>query len=150
MDMTEDEALKKQVRVMEISMTPAFVAVFAFIFYFLYLKTIGIEISTAFMITVLLFMVLPVATIACLTLNECLLRVLYHERFNIKRLVFRCTLPIMYVSLLWVTSLLTSVILPRVEVFFQFFFGVLLATAVFVLVLLRFRHLFSRLDKGEW
>jgi len=148
--MTEDEALRNQVRIMKISMTPVFVAVFAFAFYFLYLKTIGIEISAEFMLSVLLFVILPIATIACLFLNECLLKLLHHERFNIKRLVFRCMLPIMYVSSLWATSLLTSALLPEVKISYQFIFKAVLATAFFAIIVLRFRHLFNRLDKGEW
>ena len=141
--------MDKQIRVMKISMTPAFVVVFVLIFYFLYLETIGIEIPTRFFFDSLLLTNLA-SVIACLTLNEVLLKILCDKRFNSKRLAFRWIIPTMYCSLVWIASILMSFAIPFVETFFQLFFGTLLATAIFVIVILRFRHLFSTLDKGEW
>jgi hypothetical protein len=145
----KESSMDKQIRVMKISMTPALVVVFVLIFYFLYLETIGIEIPTRFFFDSLLLTNLA-SVIACLTLNEALLKILYNERFNFKRLAFRWIIPIIYCSLIWIASILMSLTIPFVEMFFQLFFGTLVATAIFVLIILRLRHLFSRLDKGEW
>lgn len=149
MKMTKNEALERQIRVMKVSMIPAFVAAFAVIFYFLYLKTIGIQISTRFFFDSLL-LVNFVGIASCLILNEALLKILYGERFNFKRLAFRLMIPTMYCSLVWAASILMSLIIPFVEVFFQLLSGTLLATAIFMIIILRFRHVFNRLDKGDW
>lgn len=141
--------MDKQIRVMKISLTPAFVAVFALIFYFLYLETIGIEIPSWFFFNSLL-LVNFAGVVACLTLNEVLLRVLYGERFNFKRLAFRWILPTVYCSLVWAASVLMSLVIPFVQTFFQLLLGTLLATFIFVIIILRLRHLFNKLDKGEW
>jgi hypothetical protein len=147
--MTKDETLERQVRIMKFSMTPVIIAIFVIGLYFLYLKTIGIEISTRLFFTFVI-LVTFLSTVACLTLNEALLKILYDERFNFKRLAFRWMLPTMYCSLVWIASVLMSLTIPFVETFFQLFFGTLLATAIFVIIILRFRHLFGTLDKGEW
>lgn len=147
--MTKDEALERQVRIMKFSMTPLVVAVFVAGLYFLYLKTIDIEISTKFLFNSIVLVTFTSA-VGCLTLNEVLLKTLYGERFNFKRLAFRWGLPMMYCSLVWIASVLMPLLIPSVETFFQLFYGTLLATAAFVIVILRFRHVFSRLDKGEW
>jgi hypothetical protein len=144
-----ETSMDKQIRVMKISMIPLFVAVFATGFYFLYLETIGIEISTWLFFTSIVWVTFLGAVI-CLTLNEAILKIWCSERFNFKRLVFRWMIPTMYCSLIWVASVLMSLIIPFVETFFQLFFGTLLATAIFVIIILRFRHLFSQLDKGDW
>jgi len=145
----KETSMDKQIRVMKISLTPAFAVVFVLIFYFLYLKTMGIEMPTRFFFDSLLLTNLA-SVIACLTLNEALLKILCDKRFNFKRLAFRWIIPTMYCSLIWIASVLMSMTIPFVEIFFQLFFGTLLATAIFVIIILRFRHLFSTLDKGEW
>jgi len=147
--MTADEIPKeKQIRAMEISMTPALVTPFAIIFYFLYLKTMGVEVPAWVLANYLLFG-LSVSLVVCLTLNEALLRV-SGGRFKFRRLVFRWTLLTSYFFLIWVVFFFLTMLFPWAETFFQYFFGMLIGTAIFVIIILRFRHLFSTLDKGEW
>jgi hypothetical protein len=146
--MAENEApMDRQIRVIKFSMIPGFVAVFVTGFYFLYLKTIGVEVSGWFYFDTMLLVIL-LASAACLILNEALLKMLYGESPRFKRLVFRCAIIAMYVFLVWVASSFMSIVFSQIELLLQFLFGALLATTIFVIIILRLRHLFNRLDKG--
>lgn len=147
--MTKDEIItEKQIRIMAISMTPILVAPFAVGFYFLYLKTMGLEVPLWVLLNYSL-LAIAVSSIISLTLNDVLLR-LSGERFRFRRLVFRWTLLTSYYFLVWATSFGLTVFFPWAGALFQFLFGVLVATAIFLIIALRLRHLFGRLDKGEW
>lgn len=144
----KEPSQEKQTRTMEISLTLPIVALFAVGFYFLYLKTIGIEITEWFFLSALL-LVLSGSSIICLALNEILLKT-YGGQFKFKRLVFRWALMTSYFSLIYGVSLLLSILLPWVTAFWQFFAGTLVATAIFVTAVLKAKGLLGRLDKGEW
>ena len=122
-------------------------APFGVLFYFLYLKGMGIEVPVFVFFN---YVLLAIATsmVVCLTLNEVLLK-LNGGKFKLRRLLFRWTLPTLYVFLVWAVSFVLTMLFPSAEVF-QFLFGALIATVLFVVVILRLRHLFDRLDKGEW
>jgi hypothetical protein len=148
MKMAENEAsMDKQIRVIKFSMIPGFIAVFVTGFYFLYLKTIGVEVSGWFYFDTMLLVIL-LTSVACLILNEALLKILYGESLRFKRLIFRCAVIAMYVFLVWAASSFVSIVFSQIGLLFQFLFGALLATAIFVIIILRFRRLFNRLDRG--
>jgi hypothetical protein len=139
---------EKQMRITEVSATLPIVVLFVYIFYLLYLKTIGVEVSEwsffSFGVVILI-----AGFIVCLGLNEVLLKV-YGGEFNLKRLVFRWALMTSYFSLIYGVSLLLSILLPWATAFWQFFAGTLAATAIFVALVLKNKGLLGRLDKGKW
>jgi hypothetical protein len=144
----QDISKEKEIRIMEISLTPAFISLFGVGFYFLYLKTIGTEVSDWFFLSSMVSVVFGSLAI-CLALNELLLRTYGgHSRF--KRLLFRWSLMALFFSLLTGTFFSLSALLPSVDIFFRFLYGALLVTVIFAAIVIRFRHLFNRLDKGEW
>jgi len=144
----KEPSQEKQIRIMEISLTLPLVALFTFAFYFLYLKTIGIEISECFFLSSLL-LVISTGFIVCLALNE-VLQKLYGGQFKFKRLVFRWVLLTSYFSLIYGAYICLSILFPWVTTFWQFFWGTLMATAIYVTIILKSKQLFSRLDRGEW
>jgi hypothetical protein len=139
---------EKEILAMEISLTPIFIAFFITVFYLLYLDTIGVELSDQFFISSLIFVAIG-SSIVCMALNEVLLK-MYGGQFKFKRLVFRWILLTSYLSLVYGTYLCSSLLFPWATLFWLFFFGALPATVIFVAIALKARHLFSRLDKGEW
>jgi cation transport ATPase len=149
-DMTRKKEIsqEKQILITEITSTLPIVALLVVGIYLLYLKTIGIEVSEWLFFNYTLF-TLVVGFIFSLTLNEVLLKV-YGGEFKFKRLVFRWTLMTSYFSLLYGMSLFLSILLPWATAFWQFFFGTLLATAIFLSIVWKSRPLFGRLDQGKW
>ncbi len=145
--MTEDVPREKQIRIMEISMTPVLAVPFVVLFYFLYLKETGIEMPVFVFIN---YILLAIATsmVVCLALNEVLLK-LSGGKFRFRRLVFRWTLLTSYFFLVWGVSFFLAVLFPSAQTF-QFLFGALIATLLFMIAVLKLRHLFDRFDKGEW
>lgn len=146
--MTNDQVQReRELRITAIAMTPVLAAPFVVLFYFLYLKEMGIEVqqSTYANYGVL---ALAIGSVVGLTLNEVFLK-LNGGKFKLRRLVFRWTLLISYLFLLWTAYFLLTLLFPWVETIFQFMWGMLAATAIFVTMIVKLRHLFNRLDKGE-
>jgi hypothetical protein len=139
---------EKQMRITEISLTVPIVALFATGLYLLYLKTVGVDISDWFFFSSLLVVIVG-GFIVRLGLNEVLLK-MYGGEFKFKRLVFRWVLMASYFSLLSLASLCFALVFPWETTFWQSFSGALVATAIFVRILLKTRGLFGRLDKGKW
>jgi len=148
--MTDKKELskEKEIHLMEISFAPAFVAFFIAIFCLLYLKTIGVELSDWFFFSSLILVAIG-GFIVSLALNE-VLQKMYGGRFKFKRLVFRWVLLTSYFSLIYGAFFCLSLAFPWAETYWQFFFGSLIATAIFITIILKSRQLFSRLDKGDW
>jgi len=145
---TNDQVQReRELRITAIAMTPVLAAPFVVLFYFLYLKEMGIEVqqSTYANYGVL---ALAIGSVVGLTLNEVFLK-LNGGKFKLRRLVFRWTLLISYLFLLWTAYFLLTLLFPWVETIFQFMWGMLAATAIFVTMIVKLRHLFNRLDKGE-
>ena len=107
----------------------------------------SVEVSGWFYFDTMLLVIL-LASVACLILNEALLKMLHGESLRFKRLVFRCAIIAMYVFLIWIASSFMSIVFSQIELLLQFLFGTLLATTIFVIIILRLRHLFNRLDRG--
>jgi hypothetical protein len=148
--MTDKKELpqEKQIRIMEISLTLPLVAIFAVAFYLGYLKIIGVEISEWSFLSSLLLIAIG-GFIVCLALNEVLQKI-YGGQFKLKRLVFRWTLLTSYFSLIYGAFFCISIILPWTTTYWQFFLGTIIATGIFVILILKGRPLFNKLDKGEW
>jgi len=148
--MTEKKQLsqKKQMRLLNISLTLPIVALFVYVFYVLYLREIGVQISEFDLISCIILIAI-IGFISGLTLYEVLLRA-YDGEFKFKRLVFRWTLMTSYFSLIYGFFLLFSVLFSWADTFWQFFAGTLLATAIFVSIVWKSKPLFGRLDQGKW
>jgi len=138
---------EKQMRILVITSTLPFVALLVVGIYFLYLKTIGIEISEWLFISYIIFVGI-VGFILSFTVNELLLKACGGE-FKFKRLVFRWVLAVSYFSLIYGISFFLSFVLPWATAFWEFFTGALAATAVFLIIALKLRGLFRRLYQGE-
>jgi hypothetical protein len=148
--MTKTEpSQEKQIHIMEISLIPVFIAFFVTVFYPFYLRTVGVELSDQYLISSL-FSIAIGSLIVCLALNEALRKIYGGQQFKFKRLVFRWILLTSYLSLVYVAYLGLSLLFPQTTLFWQFLWAALPITVIFVLMALRARHLFSRLDTNEW
>jgi hypothetical protein len=139
---------EKQMRLLHISMILPMGAFFAYVFYVVYLLEIGVQISELDLFTHGILIAI-IGFIIGLTLYEILLKV-YGGEFKFKRLVFRWTLMTSYFSLIYGTFLLFSVLFPWITTFWQWDFGTLTATAIFLIIVWKSRPLLGRLDQGKW
>jgi hypothetical protein len=147
--MTKKELSKeKEIRILEFSSTPTFVVLFILLFYFLYLKTIGVDLSESSLMGYL-FSAIFASLAVCFALNEFLLKV-YEGRFKFKRLLFRWMLIALFALPLSGAYLFLSILFPWASTYHQMLFGGLIATGIFVTVILKCRNLFNKLDTGEW
>jgi hypothetical protein len=139
---------EKQIRAPHITMAIPLAALFLVTIYLGYLKVTGVEISEWFTVNVVI--VVNIVTFPIyLALSEVLVKV-YGGQFKFKRLVFRCVLTTSYFALIYGVSLFLSVLFPWATTFWQFLAGTLMATAIFLTIVLKARSLFGRLDQGNW
>jgi hypothetical protein len=142
--MTQKKLSKeKETRLLEISLTPVFVAFFIVMISLLYLE---VEIS---LYAIYLLSVLFGGFFVCLALNEVLQKI-YGGQFKFKRLFFRWMLIGLFLVPFVGVYFCLLAFLPWSPIFFQFLFSGLIATGIFMLIIYRFRHLFNKLDTGEW
>jgi hypothetical protein len=139
---------EKQVHAPRITMAIPLAVLFIVAIYLGYLKIIGAEISEWSFFSYCIVVII-VSFIVYLAVNEVLLK-MYGGEFKLSRLVFRCALMTSYFSLIYGVSIFLSVLFPWGAVFWQFFFGTLVATAIFLSITWKSRHLFGRLDQGKW
>jgi hypothetical protein len=147
MKMSEKEELsrEKQIRLMEISFTPAFVLLLATVLYLGYLRATGTEVSDFFFWNSLLSVIL-ISLAASLTLNEVLVKK-NGGKFRIRRLVFRWIMMASYFVLFLAIYTVFSTLLQPMEVAVAPIFSLLLASGIYVVVLYKGRRLFGRLDR---
>jgi len=139
---------EKEIRIIEISLTPVFIALFISGFYLLHLKTIGVVVSDWFFLSSIISVIFG-SLVVCLAFNELLLKT-YGGQFKFKRLLFRWILIGINFSLLMGAYFSLSTLFPKATMFYHFLFSGLIDTIIFVIIIIKFRHLFSRLDNGEW
>jgi len=137
---------EKEIRLLEISLTPAFVALFSVVIYLFYIETTGTELSDMFLLSSIISVIFG-SLVVCLGLNELLLKI-YGGQFKFKRLLFRWMLIGINFALLMGTYLSLSTLFPQATTFYHFLFSGLIDTVTFMAIILRFRGLFDRLDKG--
>ena len=136
---------EKETRLLEVSLIPVFAVPLIVLFYFLYLDTVGVDISVLDFFNSMLI-VLPISFIVCLTFHELLLK-MYGGQFKFKRLLFRLLLATSYFMLCEGAYLCLSTLFPWATVYYQFFFGGLIATGIYVIIILKSRHHFPKFDK---
>jgi hypothetical protein len=147
--MTKKELSKeKEIRILEISLTPAFVALFSLVIYLFYIGTTGTELSDWFLLSSIISVIFG-SLVVCLGLNELLLKI-YGGKFKFKRLLFRWMLIGINFALLMSAYLSLSTFFPQATTFYHFLFSGLIDTGIFMLIIYKFGPLFNRLDTGEW
>jgi len=139
---------EKEIRILEISFTPGFVALLSWIMYLFYIGTTGTELSDWFLTSSIISVIFG-SVVVCLGLNELLLK-MYGGQPKFKRLLFRWMLMGINFALLTSAYLALTTIFPSAADSYRFLFSGLIDTGIFMLIIYRFKNLFNKLDTGEW
>jgi hypothetical protein len=147
--MTNEKVKSREMetRLMTISLMPAFIALTVASFYLMYLKASGAELSDSFFLEVI-FSVIAVGSLLGLALNE-LLVWKTEGIFKIKRLVFRWALVGLYFLLFVGLNVIFLTLLPWVSTGSVLALSGAAAAWIFIIIALKKKRLFSRLDKAE-
>lgn len=132
---------------MTISLMPMFACLFVTSFYLVYLKASDVEISDSYFLQTI-FSVIVAGSLFGMVLNE-LLVWKTGGRFKIKRLFFRWVIVGSYLLLFIGIYAVLSIVFPFAAVIYLLLFGALTATWIFVIIALKEKHLFSKLDRAE-